>query len=138
MSGGALELAMANLVFSNGKSMISGTSTQYNSGYTGILYGGVSYTESYSYPEAKYYDKYSFGTSREQRQRSKLGDMIKEVFAGSNGWYGNTSSFAISYYPWFMHGGGYSETNNAGIFYSYNIGGRATDGYTSRLIIAVS
>ena len=93
MSGGAYEYTIGNIVSPDGTTMMSGSSTSSNSGYTGILYRTNSsgdyllYTGTYSYPEDKYYDKYSFETSSAQRIRSKLGDSIKEVYnTGNYGW----------------------------------------------------
>ena len=130
---------MANMVSPNGTTMISGYSQASNSGYTGTIYDEGKYTSyvgTYSYPEEKYYDKYSFGTSDTQRIRSKLGDAIKEVYNTSNyGWYSDYSSLANSKYPWFNRSGHYTNGSNAGAFYSiYSLGDASADN-SSRLVI---
>ena len=139
MSGGAYDYVMGNIVSNDGTTMMSGYSTSSNSGYTGIIYAGgnyTSYTGTYSYPNSKYYDKYSYGTSTSRRQRSKLGDGIKEVLnTSSRGWYSDTSYLANSSNPWFHRGGNYFDGTNAGMFLSFYDNGGAGTNYSSRLVI---
>ena len=144
MSGGVYEYVMGNIVSNDGSTMMSGNSSSKNSGYTGIIFDQgnyTSYTGTYSYPNAKYYDKYSFGTSKEQRIRSKLGDSIKEVYAGSKGWYSDASYLAYSYDPWFLLGGYFKSGSDAGVFSSrYDYGYDGNNGgsgfiISSRLVI---
>ena len=139
MSGGSYEYVMGNIVSPDGTTMMSGYSTGRNSGYTGILHDGenyTSYTGTYSYPEDKYYDKYSFGTSNSQIIRSKLGDGIKEVLnTSSRSWYSDFSNLARSNYPWFYRSGNYNYGSNAGAFYSNDSYGNASSINSSRLVI---
>ena len=139
MSGGAIDYVMGNIVSNNGTTMMSGNSTSSNSGYTGIIYDRgnyTSYTGTYNYPETKYYDKYSYGTSSSQRIRSKLGDGIKEVLNTSSlGWYSDISNLAYSYYPWFYRGGDFNGGSGAGMFISSYDFGNAYTIYSSRLVI---
>ena len=138
MSGGAWEYVMGNIVSNDGTTMMSGDVTSSNSGYTGIIYDSgsyTSYTGSYSYPENKYIDKYSFGTSKTQRIRSKLGDALKEVYNGSYGWYSDNSSLAYSSAPWFKRGGIYFDSSYAGVFYSGYSVGIDYPNFSSRLVI---
>ena len=138
MSGGANDYVMGNIVSNDGTTMMSGYLTSSNSGYTGIIHNSenyTSYTGTYSYPDMKYYDKYSFGTGNSQRIRSKLGDGIKEVKTSSRGWYSDNSSLAYSNYPWFVRGGLFSSGSNAGAFYSNYSSGFASTNYSSRLVI---
>ena len=138
MSGGAFEYVMGNIVSNDGTTMMSGDDTDYNSGYTGIIYDSgnyTTYTGTYSYPENKYIDKYSFGTSYTQRIRSKLGDALKEVYNTSYGWYSDYSYLAGSGYPWIYRGGYYSYGSIAGVFYSGNYFGKASSDSSSRLVI---
>ena len=137
MSGGAHEYTMANVVSSDGTTMMSGYDLSNNSGYTGKVYDSGNYT-SYSgatYPNNKYYDKYSFSTSDETRIRSKLGDGIKEVYKGSTGWYSDYSSFAYSDSPWFTRGSNYDSDSHAGVFVSYEYDGSENYSISTRLII---
>ena len=139
MSGGAAEYVMGNIVSPDGTTMMSGNSSSSNSGYTGIIYNSgsyTSYTGTYTYPDTKYYDKYSYGRSTSQRIRSKLGDGIKEVLnTSSRGWYSDYSFLAYSYDPWFNRSGYYVNGSDAGAFSSYYSSGSAYAYYSSRLVI---
>ena len=118
MSGGAYDYVMGNIVSSDGTTMIAGSS-----GFT-------------TYPDTKYYDKYSYGRSTSQRIRSKLGDGIKEVLnTSSRSWYSDSSYLADSNYPWFNRSGSYYIGSYAGAFNSYYNLGYAHAYYSSRLVI---
>ena len=110
---------MANIVSNDGTTMIPD-----GSGYT-----------TTTYPNVKYYDKYSYSTSYSSRIISKLGDGIKEVYKGSNGWYNDHSCLAGSDHPWFLRGGHNNKGTFAGVFNSYNNYGYAISDDSSRLII---
>ena len=136
MSGGSHEYAMGNIVSNDGSTMMSGNNSLNNSGYTGIIYADgkyTSYTGTYSYPNAKYYDKYSFGESELEQRRSKLGDSIKEVLNTSDeGWYSNTLYLPFSDYSWLYRGGSHM---GGGVFISSNFYGNGRSDVSSRLII---
>ena len=132
MSGGAYEYMMGNMVYSNGQPM-SGylTSYNYNSAFTGILYGGTTFTGTYAFPSKRYYDKYSYGTSQTEYTRGKLGDATKEMApTGTSGnWYGDYAYFPVGSLPWFVRGGNYGSGANAGAFDFLSSDGNAyTDG----------
>ncbi len=138
MSGGAWDYVVGNMVSSDGESLISGSSLTDNSGYTGLLYNSgnyTSYTGSYAYPDNKYIDKYSFGSSASLRIKTKLGDAIKEVYAGSNGWYGDSLNIIYSSASWFCRGGDFDNGSIAGIFSSGNSFGYPSRNGSTRLII---
>ena len=144
MSGGAYDYVMGNIVSKDGTTMMSGDSNTgdyvgYHSEYTGILYESgtyTSYTGTYSYPENKYIDKYSFGTSDTQRIRSKLGDAVKEVYnTGNYGWYRDDSYLAHSGSPWIGRGAFYVDVFDGGVFISSNYFGNADSFSSSRLVI---
>ena len=120
MSGGAFEYTMSNIVNTDESTMIPR-----DSGYT-----------TTTYPDAKYYDKYSYSTSVTSRKRSKLGDGIKEVYKSSdNCWYSDFSYLANSSFPYLHRGGHAGNGLPAGVFDSnYESGSFALD-KTSRLII---
>ena len=121
MSGGAYEYTMANIVNTDGTTMIP-----IRSGYT-----------TTTYPDNKYYDKYSYSASSTTRIRSKLGDGIKEVYNGPNGWYSDDSYLAYtSGGTWFNRGGICSDGLRAGVFHSiYSGDGSASSAFSSHLII---
>ena len=99
MSGGSWEYVMGNLVNSSGEMYSS------SSGYG-------------TYPESKYYDKYSYGEDITEYTRGKLGDATKEMApTGTNGnWYKDYAYFPYSSYSWFWRGGGYNYGSDAGLF----------------------
>ena len=139
MSGGAYDYAMGNVVSKNGTTMMSGYTTYSNAGYTGVIYddGKYSgYSGSYSYPASKYYDNYSFGTDITQRQRSKLGDAIKEIHNKNNfGWYSDLMAMTRSYSPWQLRGNHYNTTTDTGIFSSTINQGSPTSVVSTRFAI---
>ena len=119
MSGGAWEHTMANIVSNDGITMIPD-----GSGYT-----------TTTYPNVKYYDKYSYSTSYSSIIRSKLGDGIKEVYKGSSGWYSDDFDLAGSSDPWFKRGGYYNDGANAGAFSLVSHSGIADSINSSRIVI---
>ena len=140
MSGGEWEYTMGNIVSNDSTTMISGTESSDNSGYTGKLYdygSNTSYT-GIDYPNNKYYDKYSFITRYDSRINSKLGDGIKEVYKrGSEGWYSDSSCVASSDGPWFIRGGDIMRGDYSGVFRSNGAsGGFDYSTNSTRLIIS--
>ena len=119
MSGGASEYTMANIVSDDGVTMEPSFSDY----------------ETATYPNNKYYDKYNYSTSSTSRKRSKLGDGIKEVNKGVNGWYSDSSNLPASLISWFTRGNYYSSVSVAGLFSSGNSNGRTGSTISSRLII---
>ena len=139
MSGSAWEYTMANMISPDGKTMMSGSSSSFNSGYTGKISNSsgnyVSYT-GIDYPSSEYYDEYSYNENFDSIKLSKLGDGIKEVFVKrSYGWYDDFLSVLGSGYSWFSRGGLYYDSDGAGLYYSIGSMGSAGDDISSRLII---
>ena len=140
MSGGSSEYVMGNIVSPDGVTMLSGYEINANSGYRGVVYDSgkyTNYTGLLLYPDSKYYDKYSFGTNANQRQRSKLGDGIKEIYNYAEyGWYDDYSYIATNIYSWIHRGGRYGAESNAGVFISNNnYYGSSYEYVSSRFII---
>ena len=137
MSGGAYEYTMANIVSNDGTTMMGGYSSSSNSGYTGKIYDSGKYTlyTGIDYPNTKYYDKYSFSESYDSRKRSKLGDGIKEIYKGSDGWYDNRTALMYHHNPWSCRGDHYNDGSSTGIFASNSSPGHTASIYSSRLII---
>ena len=77
-----------------------------------------------TYPNAKYYDKYSYSgnNSDAAKIKSKLGDGIKEMFNDTTNdklWYGDSAWIAHgSNAAWFTRGAGSGNGSNAGVFTS--------------------
>ena len=120
MSGGAREYAMGNMVNSSG-----------------VFYSGNSGFNSA--PDAKYYDKYTYGTSYTTYIRGKLCDATKETLTTigvqNGGWYDDYSSFPKTTGCWFLRGNDASGGFQAGIFeYNYD-SGELRKNYSTRSVI---
>ena len=139
MSGGSHEYTMGNMISKDGSTMMSGYSANSYSGYAGVVYDDGSYSNVnglYSYPNSKYYDKYSFGSEKNDLSRSKLGDSIKENFNGFYLWYSDLSYMVSSTGSWFNRGGAYVSRGNAGAFSSSLFYGTSGSNATTRFVIS--
>ena len=122
MAGGAVEYVMGVSADPNGKPR-SGYDSSYNSGFTGMLSDGTTYT-GVSFPDTKYYNNYT-GTT-----------YIGHALTETKNWYSDSASFVDSGYPWFVRGGGYDFSANAGVFYFYELIGYSYSSISSRLVIS--
>ena len=139
MSGSSYEIVMGNIVSKNGSSMISGQTSGYGSGYSGILYNNGNYTSytGISYPATKYYDKYSFNTDNAFVNLSKLGDATKETYININElWYDDAMFMPTDKMSWIFRGGYHSNNVSAGLFHTNNYVGAAYADISTRLIIS--
>ena len=119
MSGGSWEYVMGNIVNSSGAFYSS------NAGFS-------------STPNAKYYDKYSYGTSDTEYTRGKLGDATKEmapVSSSNTSWYSDYAYFPNSSSPWFLRGGIFANGARAGAFVFHNLNGNANIVRSSRAVL---
>ena len=121
MSGGANEYVMGVLADTNGKAR-SGYSSSYNSGFTGMLPNGTTYT-GIAFPDSKYYNLYTGS--------SYTGHALTET----KNWYSDGAHFVHSNDPWFIRGGGYSNDTYAGGFYFGSDVGDASISNGLRLVI---
>ena len=144
MVGGLSEYTMANIVSTDGVSMLSGNSFTNNeySGYNGILYASGNFTPfslgEFNYPNRKYYDRYSYNTSSNNDKLSKLGDGLKEVLSATNySWYATSNStyLPINTNPWWPRGSAHNSANIT-IFSAGNTVGTSSLTRTSRFIIS--
>ncbi|MDD3392813.1 MAG: hypothetical protein PHE54_04665, partial [Bacilli bacterium] len=84
----------------------------------------------------KYLDKYDYGATYNDEaayNRAIMGDATTET----KGWYNDSkSSFVYAAYSWFMRGGGYTNSTNAGIMcFNSNWGtSSASHNITSRAV----
>ena len=122
MSGGAWEYVMGVFADTNGNPR-SGDDSTYNSGFTGMLSDGTTYT-GVSFPDSKYYNLYT-GTSY-------TGHALTET----KNWYSDAAYFVDSSYPWFRRGGHYGNGTQSGVFYFNNINGNSDSDGSSRLVIS--
>ena len=90
-------------------------------------------------PDAKYYDKYTYGTSSTTHGRGKLGDATKETLStfGSQygGWYSDLADFVYSSYSWFLRGGTYGSSSDAGVFHFADGNGNANSLFSARAVL---
>ena len=121
MSGGANEYMMGNMVNSSGE-----------------YYGEKSMLSA---PLARYYDKYSYGSSYTEYTRGKLGDATKELVpTGSyKGWYQNSGEslkFVSDVSPWFIRGASYQAYYSSIFYFSNGYQGQAWDNASTRAVIS--
>ncbi len=102
MSGGANEYVMGVFADTNGNPR-SGYNSSYNSGFTGMLDDGTTYT-GVSFPDSKYYNLYT--------SSSYTGHALTETA----NWYSDRAAFVYSRNPWFIRGGSYGSNTNSGVF----------------------
>lgn len=128
MSGGAADYLMSNMS-SDGSFSVANAGT-----WTAEVY-----------PLAKYYDKYSYGTTSNDAaayKRGKLGDATKEVvnsvgLVGSfnGGWYTDFSNLLYSNFPWLVRGG--RGGSDSGVFAFDTYWGSAISSIGSRVALIV-
>ena len=115
---------------------MSGSSSSYNSGFTGKIYDSGNFTQysGVAFPNSKYYDLYAYGgTSYTYDTRRILGDATGEV----NGWYGDIAHFVYSDYSWFVRGYSFSGyPAYAGVFAFGRHGGGPLPGLAFRSVLA--
>ena len=102
MSGGAMEYVMGVFADTNGNPR-SGRDTSYNSGFTGMLEDGTTYT-GVSFPDSKYYNLYTGS--------SYIGHALTETAE----WYSDGADFVFSSSPWFIRGSDCILDIYAGVF----------------------
>jgi len=122
MSGGAYDYMMGVFADSSGNPR-SGYSSSANSGFTGMLYDGTTYT-GVSFPDSKYYNLYTGS--------SYTGHALTET----KNWYSDNASFVSSFAPWFIRGGYYDNGTNAGVFNFNYLDGDSFSYNSSRLVIS--
>ena len=122
MSGGTDEKVMGVLADTNGNPR-SGNSSSHNSGFTGMLSDGTTYT-GIAFPDSKYYNLYT-GTSY-------TGHALTET----KNWYSDGDNFVNSSNPWFTRGGYYDNSTYAGVFNFSHDDGNSSYSFSSRLVIS--
>ena len=131
MSGGAGEYVMG--VYTDGTQNWSGKNSTSNSGFTGMLSDGTTYS-GVAYPESKYYNSYTNTGTYSSPVTNYTNDMQHALIETKN-WYSDVADFVNSNYPWFVRGGGYGNSGGAGVFgFGYNYG-IASNGCGVRLVI---
>ena len=121
MSGGANEYVMGVLADTSGNPR-SGYVSSNNSGFTGMLSDGTTYT-GIAFPDSKYYNLYT-GTSY-------TGHALTET----KNWYSDVANFFNTSYPWLLRGGSYNY-RTAGVFSFGSDNGNSYGDYSSHLVIS--
>ena len=113
---------------------MSGSSSSYNSGFTGKIYDSGNFTQysGVAFPNSKYYDLYAYGTSYTYDTRRILGDATGEVAS----WYGDYSDFVYSAYPWFVRGSRSNGPTGAGVFTFHRYYGSPDPHFAFRSVLA--
>ena len=122
MSGGASEYVMGVFADTNGKPR-SGYNSSDNSGFTGMLKDGTTYT-GIAFPDSKYYNLYTGS--------SYTGHALTET----KNWYSDSASFVYSSGQWFRRGGRYNNSTSAGVFSFDGDGGYSYSYYSFRPVIS--
>ena len=122
MNGGAVEYVMGVLADTNGKPR-SGYNSSYNSGFTGMLNDGTTYT-GIAFPDSKYYNLYTGS--------SYTGHALTETA----GWYSDFAGFVFTGSSWFFRGGNYNTSALSGVFFFNNRNGDSSNISSSRPVIS--
>ena len=131
MSGGSWEYVMG--VYTDGTRNWSGNSSTYNSGFTGMLYDGTTYS-GVAYPESKYYNSYTNTGTYSSPVTNYTNDM-QHALTETKNWYSDFADFVNSNTPWFVRGGVYDNSGGAGVFSFGSLIGNAVSGSSVRLVI---
>ena len=122
MSGGSFEYVMGVFADTNGKPR-TGYNSSINSGFTGMLKDGTTYT-GITFPDSKYYNLYT--------ESSYTGHALTET----KNWYSDIARFVDSSYPWFIRGDYYYNGTDAGVFGFDRDSGNSFSYNSSRLVIS--
>ena len=111
MSGGSYEYVMGVMEDSlNSNIPSSGSTTRYNSGFSGKNLNDGTTTTGVAFPENKYYDIYTYGKFNEYANRGHLGDATTET----KRWNKDAALFVDASFPWFERGGSWNNGASAG------------------------
>ena len=109
---------------------MSGGSSEYVMGNYNNIIGSSGFS---SMPDSKYYDLYTTTDST----TACGGDICYgHALTETAGWYNDSAGFVTASIPWFSRGGRWSNTTNAGVFYSNYTFGGASGSYASRAVLA--
>ena len=132
MSGGSWEYMMGD--YAPGGEKRSGASKAYNSGYTGLLQDGTTFTGK-SWLEDKYYDFY---TSSDLLTACGGKACISQALNETEGWYDDYAVMVTAPLPWLVRGGFCTYGSPAGVFYFYYSSGCLDDKYSFRLVLSAT
>ena len=81
-----------------------------------------------SMPDSKYYNKYT-------KSSNYTTGGLQHALIETQNWYSGNASFVNSIYPWFIRGGFYYNSSDAGVFSFNSYFGSAGSDYSVRLVI---
>ena len=123
MSGCGTDYVMGVLADPNGIPR-SGDSSSDNSGFTGRLSDGTTYT-GIAFPDSKYYNLYT--------GKSYTGHALTET----EGWYNDYYGFVNPYGPWLSRGNSFDYSLYVGVFGFMASGGGSNNDYSSHSVITI-
>ncbi len=113
MSGGSEEYVMGN---------VSSTADAYTFNNSSAGFASSWYNDYSNQKYVNTYANYSTSNNQASYNRARLGDATGEVVAlGGYGWCNDFMYFPSSSSPWFLRGGEYEHSSNAGVFH-FSIG----------------
>ncbi len=152
MNGGAWEYVMGNhnrysgftareYTAEEAKTILGTTNNQavgiWNSGFNGPVYGKdtdgseMSWTSGVDFPEEKYFDVYTTSDGTTACNGPCDGHALSETA----GWYNDAPWFIAANGSWFIRGGYWDLSANAGVFCFSGTAGGADGRYASRAIL---
>ena len=80
------------------------------------------------------------GLGKPTKDTGHYGDAVWETsssYSGSGSWYSDYSYFPYSRSPFFLRGGIYYDTSDAGVFYFSHYDGNSSSSYSFRVVLPV-
>ena len=132
MSGGSWEYMMGN--YAPGGNKYSGANENANSGYTGLLSNGSTYTGK-NFLEDKYYDFYESSDSLTAcKGKACTSHALNETLV----WYNDYNRMSNEKFSWYVRGGQTLNNSIAGIFCFDWANGNIYSGFSFRLVLSES
>ncbi len=149
MSGGAWEYMMSGVLDSTNSALLSGINSTYHSNFNGAYGEGGVLTTGINFPNARYFDTYTYSTSDTTFNRRILGDGTSEFGPYASvtyvanqirhigSWYSDESWFLYSMSPWIARSGHYNYGCSVGVFYFSSDGGYPGTHIGFHLVLAI-
>ncbi len=126
INGGAWEYTMGVL------NKLSGNTETINSGYSGLLADGNSFTSDREWPSEKYYDLYTTTDTKTACNGAPCkGHALGEVA----GWYGDWLDMVSTTQPWVMRGGYHESATLTGSFAFGRVVGQESSWISFRIVL---
>ncbi len=132
LNGGSWEYVLGNYTLDGNK--YTGTNQNDNSGYTGLLGDGDTFSK-HSWLDDKYYNFY-IGNNYNNSCDGK--SCLSHAFNETTNWYNDISATINEQKPWVIRGGGYDTGVGSGIFYYASYSGNIREINSFRLILSAT